>query len=48
VLSCSAKTTPRTALVPSVEDGARGVAFITPAVESSWRGGVWTELDLAL
>jgi hypothetical protein len=34
--------------VPSVEDGARGVAFITAAVESSSRGGVWTELDLAL
>ena len=35
-------------LVPSVEDGARGVRFITAAVESSSRGGVWTELDLAL
>jgi hypothetical protein len=27
---------------------ARGVRFITAAVESSSRGGVWTELDLAL
>jgi hypothetical protein len=34
--------------VPSVEDGGRGVRFITVAVESSSRGGVWTELDLAL
>jgi predicted dehydrogenase len=35
-------------LVPSVEDGARGVKFITAAVESSSRGGVWTELSLEL
>jgi predicted dehydrogenase len=35
-------------LVPSVEDGARGVKFITAAVESSSRGAVWTELNLAL
>jgi hypothetical protein len=34
--------------VPSVEDGARGVRFITAAVESSARGGVWTDLDLEL
>jgi predicted dehydrogenase len=33
-------------LVPSVEDGARGVAFITAAIESSSRGGVWTDLQL--
>jgi predicted dehydrogenase len=39
---------PAARLVPSVEDGARGVKFITAAVESSSRGGVWTELDLAL
>jgi predicted dehydrogenase len=35
-------------LVPSVEDGARGVAFITAAVESSSRGGVWTDLSLEM
>ncbi|HEX2477685.1 MAG TPA: Gfo/Idh/MocA family oxidoreductase [Geminicoccaceae bacterium] len=35
-------------LVPSVEDGARGVKFITAAVESSSRGGVWTELSLEM
>ncbi|HLT01974.1 MAG TPA: Gfo/Idh/MocA family oxidoreductase, partial [Geminicoccaceae bacterium] len=39
---------PAARLVPSVEDGARGVRFITAAVESSSRGAVWTELDLAL
>ena len=35
-------------LVPTVEDGARGVKFITAAVESSSRGGVWTDLSLEL
>jgi predicted dehydrogenase len=35
-------------LVPSVEDGARGVRFITAAIESSSRGGVWTDLRLDL
>jgi predicted dehydrogenase len=35
-------------LVPSVEDGARGVRFITAAIESSSRGGVWTDLSLDL
>jgi predicted dehydrogenase len=35
-------------LVPSVEDGARGVKFITAAVESGSRGGVWTDLRLTL
>jgi predicted dehydrogenase len=35
-------------LVPSVEDGARGVKFITAALESSSRGGVWTDLRLDL
>jgi len=39
---------PAARLVPSVEDGARGVRFITAAVESSSRGGVWTDLHLAL
>jgi predicted dehydrogenase len=35
-------------LVPTVEDGARGVRFITAAVESSSRGGVWTDLSLEM
>jgi predicted dehydrogenase len=39
---------PDARLVPSVEDGARGVKFITAAVESSSRGAVWTDLHLAL
>ncbi|HYZ26005.1 MAG TPA: Gfo/Idh/MocA family oxidoreductase [Geminicoccaceae bacterium] len=39
---------PDARLVPSVEDGARGVKFITAAVESSSRGAVWTDLRLAL
>jgi predicted dehydrogenase len=39
---------PAARLVPSVEDGARGVRFITAAVESSARGAVWTDLRLAL
>ena len=39
---------PDARLVPGVEDGARGVKFITAAVESSSRGGVWTDLHLAL
>jgi predicted dehydrogenase len=39
---------PAARLVPSVEDGARGVRFITAAVESSSRGAVWTDLRLAL
>ena len=34
--------------MPSVEDGARGVKFITAAIESSSRGGVWTDLHLDL
>lgn len=33
-------------LVPSVEDGAKGVRFITAAIESSARGGVWVDLAL--
>ena len=32
-------------LVPSVQDGFDGMAFITSAVESSHRGGVWVELE---
>jgi predicted dehydrogenase len=39
---------PSARLVPSVEDGARGVRFITAAIESSSRGGVWTDLSLDL
>jgi predicted dehydrogenase len=39
---------PSARLVPSVEDGARGVRFITAALESSSRGGVWTDLRLDL
>jgi predicted dehydrogenase len=39
---------PAATLVPSVEDGARGVKFITAAIDSSARGGVWTDLGLAL
>ena len=39
---------PDARLVPSVEDGARGVRFITAALESSSRGGVWTDLHLDL
>jgi len=39
---------PAARLVPSVEDGARGVRFITAAVESSARGGVWTDARLDL
>jgi predicted dehydrogenase len=35
-------------LVPTVEDGARGVKFITAAVESSARGGVWVDARLDL
>ena len=33
---------------PTVEDGARGMRFITAAVESSARGGVWVEAGLDL
>jgi predicted dehydrogenase len=39
---------PSARLVPSVEDGASGVRFITAAIESSSRGGVWTDLSLDL
>src|SRR3546814_1858444 len=37
---------PASLLVPTVEDGARGVAFIAAAVESSRRDAAWTELRL--
>jgi hypothetical protein len=39
---------PAARLVPTVEDGARGVRFITAAVESSARGSVWTDARLDL
>jgi predicted dehydrogenase len=39
---------PAARLVPTVEDGARGVSFITAAVESSARGGVWVDAGLDL
>ena len=35
---------PEARLVPTVQDGAQGVKFISAAVESSHRGGVWTDL----
>ena len=37
---------PGATLVPSVEDGARGVKFITAAINFSARGGVWTDLRI--
>jgi len=39
---------PAATLVPGVEDGARGVAFIAAAVNSSHRGGVWVDARLEL
>ncbi len=35
---------PASLLVPTVEDGTRGVAFLAAAVESNKRGGAWVEL----
>jgi hypothetical protein len=35
-------------LVPSVEDGARGVKFIHAAVESSAKNGAWVDMQLKL
>ena len=32
--------------VPTVEDGARGLAFIEACVRSSQQGGIWTNADL--
>ena len=37
---------PGATLVPTVLDGAKGVRFITAAIDSSARGGVWTDLRL--
>jgi predicted dehydrogenase len=39
---------PGATLVPTVEDGARGVKFITAAVDSSARGAVWVDARLSL
>ncbi len=33
-------------LLPGIEDGVRGMAFIEAAIASSRAGGVWTRLDL--
>jgi predicted dehydrogenase len=38
---------PAAMLVPTVEDGARGVRFVTAAVESHAAGGVWVDTTLA-
>ena len=37
---------PRSLLVPTVDDGARGVKFIAAAVESSARNGAWVDARL--
>jgi predicted dehydrogenase len=39
---------PAARLVPTVEDGARGVKFITAAIESGARGGVWVDARVNL
>ncbi|WP_270935002.1 Gfo/Idh/MocA family protein [Falsiroseomonas oryzae] len=36
---------PAALLVPTVEDGARGIAFVAACVESSQRGGSWIPLE---
>ncbi len=38
---------PAALFLPTVEDGARGVKFFAACVESSTRGGVWTDARLA-
>jgi predicted dehydrogenase len=38
---------PAAMLVPTVEDGARGVRFVAAAVESHAAGGVWVDTTLA-
>ena len=38
---------PRALLVPTVEDGLRGVRFITAAVESSARNGAWVDVRVS-
>jgi predicted dehydrogenase len=42
------KPDPLALLVPTVEDGARGVTFITAAVESSGRNGAWVDARVTL
>jgi predicted dehydrogenase len=42
------KPDPQALLVPTVEDGARGVKFITAAVESSGRNGAWVDARATL
>ncbi len=39
---------PEATLVPGVEDGARGVKFITAAIDFGARGGVWVDASLDL
>ena len=39
---------PRSLLVPTVEDGARGVKFIAAAVESSAQNGAWVDARVRL
>ena len=39
---------PMATVLPTVKDGALGLKFITAAVESSARGGVWTDARLDL
>jgi hypothetical protein len=42
------KPDPAALLVPTVEDGARGVRFVTAAVESHAAGGAWIDTTLAI
>ena len=42
------KPDPSALLVPTVEDGARGVKFIAAAVDSSSRNGAWVDARLTL
>ena len=39
---------PMATFCPTVEDGARGIKFITAAIESSAKGGGWVDIRLAL
>jgi hypothetical protein len=41
------KPAPDSLWVPTVEHGAQGIKFISAAVESSARGGVWVPATLA-
>ena len=42
------KPDPNALLVPTVEDGARGVKFVAAAVESSSKNGTWVDARVAL